>query len=112
MAKACPICFAPTTNGRACRRHPKVASPGRAGGRSYSDTAAYREVLAAVLDAYGPICALYCRQPIDLEPGSRDPLELAHLIPHAEGGEFTVDNVRPAHRSCNRRAGRTPVLEV
>jgi 5-methylcytosine-specific restriction endonuclease McrA len=112
VAKACPICFAPTADGRACPRHPR-APRGHGGGRDYSDTAEYRRVRDEVLATYGPVCIYpWCGQPIDLEPGTRDPLELAHVIPHADGGPFTVENLRPAHRSCNRRAGRAPILEV
>jgi 5-methylcytosine-specific restriction endonuclease McrA len=36
-----------------------------------------------------------------------DPLEADHIIAHADNGTHTLDNLRPAHRSCNRRRGRT-----
>lgn len=60
-----------------------------------------------VLETYGGTC-VYCSTPIDLEaqPGSTDEaLELAHVIPHVDGGLFTLENLRPSHRGCNRRAG-------
>lgn len=59
------------------------------------------------LDAYGPSC-LYCPGPTadeDLNP--HDDFVLAHYpIAHADGGPFTLENVRPAHRECNLAAGR------
>jgi 5-methylcytosine-specific restriction endonuclease McrA len=113
MAKACPICFAPTPDGRACARHPRAHRPDAR--RGYSDTAEYRRVRDEVLAAHGSRC-VYCGADVLTPagaPGHADnPLELAHVIPHADGGPFTVENLRPAHRSCNRRAGRAPLMEV
>lgn len=90
---------------RACHRH---GSPGCQCGRrqpaerrSYSGTALERQVRAEVLEAFGRVCH-YCHQPI----AEDEPLELAHLVAHADGGAFDVDNVRPSHRGCNRSAGR------
>lgn len=76
--------------------------------RPYSDTALERHVRAAVLDRYGYRCVLYCGQPIDPDAPHRSDGELvmAHVISHADGGAFTVENIRPAHRLCNLRAGR------
>lgn len=95
LPRACGIC----ARARAQERRP------------YSDTAAYRQMLHAVLEHYGSTCHYadvdpLCIGPIDLEPGAADPLELAHVIAHADGGRFDLGNLRPAHRSCNRRAGR------
>lgn len=99
---------------RACARHgapmpcPRCKAHQRSTStrRSYSDTAEYREVRAQALEQYGDAC-VYCRHPIDtVAPGE---LELAHVVPHDAGGAFTVENVRPAHRVCNRAAGRRPI---
>lgn len=51
---------------------------------------------AATLDAYGTVCHLCGRPGAD----SAD-----HLIPRALGGPDTLDNLRPAHRSCNSARG-------
>lgn len=97
---------------RACDRHgrpscQRCADDARARRadtrRSYSGTAAERAMRVAVLETYGAGCH-YCGAPIDLEGGD-DPLELAHLTPHRDGGPFVLENLRPSHRSCNRAAG-------
>lgn len=96
---------------RACAAHgaPNCARCARKPARRrYSDTAAYRQVRDEVLERDGAVC-VYCDKPIDLHTSSPDPLELAHVIPHQDGGEFTTDNVRPSHQSCNRAAGRQPI---
>ncbi|GMV27712.1 MAG: HNH endonuclease [Phycisphaerae bacterium] len=51
---------------------------------------------AATLDAYGTVCHLCGRPGAD----SAD-----HLIPRALGGPDTLDNLRPAHKSCNSARG-------
>jgi 5-methylcytosine-specific restriction endonuclease McrA len=94
---------------KACTRHGapncQRCKPKR---RGYSDTAAYRAVRAEVLAEHGLVCVLYCRQPIDPHTPQGEPgeLVLAHVVSHADGGTFTADNLRPAHRGCNARAGR------
>lgn len=88
-------------NCRLCAKRRRASSPRR----PYSDTAAYRAMLEQVLETCGALCH-YCSRPIDLDPRADDPLELAHLVAHADGGAFELDNLRPAHRSCNRSAGR------
>ena len=50
----------------------------------------------ATLDAYGTVCHLCGRDGAD----SAD-----HLIPRSLGGPDTLDNLRPAHLSCNQRRG-------
>lgn len=103
--RACNTCGRPN-----CTRH----GPARRPTRSYSNTAAYRAMVPAVLETYGDVC-LYartddaCPAVIDLQaPPSPDlELVLAHYpVAHADGGTFTLENLRPAHRGCNRRAGR------
>lgn len=105
---ACPVC------GRGgCKRHRRRDHPKAADRRAYSDTAAYRQMLTDAVETYGDSCVL-CRGPIDLSLGGRNPrgLVLAHVIPHADGGPFTLDNVRPAHRDCNASAGRAPIIDA
>ena len=51
---------------------------------------------AATLDAYGTVCHLCGRPGAD----SAD-----HLIPRSLGGLDTLDNLRPAHLSCNQSRG-------
>jgi 5-methylcytosine-specific restriction endonuclease McrA len=99
---ACPTC------GRGgCTRHRRRPAPT---GRSYSNTAAYRAMRTLVLETYGASC-VYCLAPIDLELGGRHAraLVLAHVIAEADGGAFELENLRPAHRDCNNRAGRAPI---
>lgn len=96
---------------RACARHGapmpcprcKAALRERTARRSYSDTAEYRRVRDEALERYGFDC-VFCRLPILPQD-----FVLAHVIPHRDGGAFTVENVRPAHAECNRRAGRRPI---
>lgn len=100
--RGCPVCGAP-----GCARHAR-RRPAR---RPYSGTALERQVRAEVLELYGAACH-YCQAAIDLEAGAEDPLELAHLTPHVDGGAFDVENIRPSHRSCNRAAGATTLGEL
>lgn len=95
--RACNHCGRP-----GCTRH----APRRQATRSYSNTAAYRAMVVAVLETWGDLC-WYCGEPVD-----RNDLELAHIVAHADGGAFELDNLRASHGprpgmvSCNRRAGR------
>lgn len=93
--KACNRCGRP-----GCTRHRAQRAPTR----SYSNTAEYRAMVVAVLETWGDRC-YYCGDPVDT-----DDLELAHVIAHIDGGQFTLENLRPSHGprtgSCNRRAGR------
>lgn len=41
-----------------------------------------------------------------------DPPEVEHVRPVSRGGTTTVDNLLPAHRSCNRAKGDRPAGEV
>jgi 5-methylcytosine-specific restriction endonuclease McrA len=64
-----------------------------------------------VLETYGDMCHYAgvdprCPGLVDLAPHALDPLELAHVVDHEDGGPFELENLRPSHRSCNRRAGR------
>lgn len=59
-----------------------------------------------VIELYGNQCWL-CDQPINIglrhpDPGS---LSLDHAIPRSRGGSDWIDNLRPAHLSCNLSRG-------
>jgi len=118
IAAACIRCGRTKVNGRC----PVCPLP-KGERRPYSSTAEYRRVLREALDTYGVACAYRCGAPIlGVEPDDdggwtvrrdvADPLVLAHVVAHEDGGEFTVENVRPAHRSCNAAAGKTPLEEA
>lgn len=87
-----------------CRRRPRSSSSSR----SYSGTAAERQMRIDVLEAYGDSCLYAGQDPLCIGgPVTLDPRwELAHVQAHADGGAFTLANIRPAHQACNRRAGR------
>lgn len=38
-------------------------------------------------------------------PDHREELTLDHLVPVSKGGSHTLDNLAPAHHSCNSRRG-------
>lgn len=60
-----------------------------------------------VLEAHGMFCHI-CQTPI----ASRADLEFDHVIPIARGGSHTYGNVRPSHRTCNRRKGKKLLSEM
>ena len=91
--RACSICGAlaiPGTN--RCAHHPKTQ---RRRDRAY--TTAARNLVR-----HATHCAI-CGKP----PTPNDPLVADHRIPLAHGGTNTIDNLQPAHRSCNGRKGHT-----
>jgi 5-methylcytosine-specific restriction endonuclease McrA len=51
----------------------------------------------------------FCGKPINYQAPYLDPLEFTidHIIPLARGGEDVLDNLRAAHRACNRDKGDT-----
>ena len=60
-----------------------------------------------VLNKYGTDCHL-CNEPINLEAprwtassGWQEGLHIDHVVRVRDGGEDTLDNVRPAHGKCN-----------
>lgn len=57
-----------------------------------------------VVRTYGSNCHI-CEQPIDpsLPRTSKLGLTVDHVIPLSKGGPDTIDNLRPAHWSCNNR---------
>lgn len=61
----------------------------------------------AVLATHGMTCHI-CTLPID----NRKLLEFDHVVPIARGGSHTFDNVRPSHRTCNRRKGKKLMSEL
>lgn len=100
--RACNRCAAVPRACRCPKRRPER--------RAYSGTAEDRAMREAVLETYGDVC-VYCRELIDLQapPRSDRSLALAHVIAHADGGLFELENLRPAHLDCNRAAGRRPI---
>lgn len=82
---------------RKCKR--KQSAENR---RPYSGTAAERQMRVDVVETHGDQCA-YCGG----TDYADDPLVLAHLVAHDDGGPFELHNLRAAHRSCNARAGKT-----
>lgn len=76
-------------------------------GRPYRGRAIERQMRQDVLETYGPACHYLAVDP-DCPGGDVDParFELAHVVAHADGGPFELENLRPAHPACNRRAGR------
>lgn len=53
------------------------------------------------LEVYGDVCHL-C-----LEPGATT---ADHLVPRSQGGDDSIENLRPAHRRCNYQRGDRSVL--
>jgi 5-methylcytosine-specific restriction endonuclease McrA len=44
-------------------------------------------------------------------PRPGDPFVADHVVPRSLGGSDEIDNLRPAHRSCNGRRGNTTKAE-
>ena len=62
-----------------------------------------------LFETYGTDCYL-CNQPIDFDApkrgkGSKYSSWPDHVIPNKKGGENTISNVRPCHRTCNESKG-------
>jgi 5-methylcytosine-specific restriction endonuclease McrA len=57
-----------------------------------------------VFRTYGPNCHI-CQSPIDplLPRTSKQGLTVDHVIPLSRGGSDNIENLRPAHWSCNNR---------
>lgn len=60
------------------------------------------ELAALTLSTYGTVCHLCHR------PGATTP---DHLIPRSHGGTDSLDNLRPAHASCNYARGNMPLAD-
>lgn len=61
-----------------------------------------QELVALVLAMFGTRCHL-CGQ-----PGATT---ADHLVPRSHGGDDSLDNLRPAHLSCNSARGAMPLAE-
>lgn len=57
---------------------------------------------AACLATYGTLCHLCGR------PGATS---ADHVVPRSKGGPDSLENLRPAHRSCNSQRGDMPLSE-
>lgn len=70
--------------------------------RHYPDNE--REIRAAVYQRDAWTCRI-CGGQVDLhaEPNTPEAPTLDHLVPFSDGGEFTVENLRLAHRLCNQQ---------
>ena len=73
----------------------------------------YKE--SEVLDLYGSMCHI-CNTDIDLSAprlsgvsGWEIGLHIDHVVPLSKGGTDTLDNVRPAHGSCNVKKHANPL---
>ena len=60
-----------------------------------------RDAVYARDNGYCHLCKLPC---------ARELATFDHVVPLAEGGEDTEDNVRTAHRACNSRKGHDPLV--
>jgi 5-methylcytosine-specific restriction endonuclease McrA len=89
----CSICARDRAVAHAARQR-----PGR------GNNAAYDAMADAVLEAHGDRCH-YCGAPVERDGVGDAALELAHVISHRDGGDWTADNLRWSHRLCNRTAG-------
>ena len=75
---------------------------------AHMPTNARRRVIKAKVWARDKgICQL-CWLPIDptAPPQSPEHRSLDHIVDFADGGKYTVDNLRLAHRLCNELRGR------
>ena len=62
-----------------------------------------QQLTAAVLELYGTTCHLCDRPGADTAD---------HLEPRSQGGTDELENLRPAHRSCNSTRGTRTVDEA
>ena len=101
-----------------------VTELGQSGDAAVSrDPAAYRpwsrvpgaeraRIAQAVREEYGLICWL-CNSPIpgsQTGPGSR--FSVDHIIPDSFGGGHELENLRPAHVSCNSARGARKRIHI
>ncbi|WP_219724414.1 HNH endonuclease [Glutamicibacter arilaitensis] len=73
-------------------------------------TADYHRYKDQVVSAYGWLCHL-CRKPIDPAMKGKQGLSLDHVLPRSQGGQNTIENLRPSHLLCNSRRGDRPIEE-
>ncbi|WP_433415054.1 HNH endonuclease [Microtetraspora malaysiensis] len=59
----------------------------------------HQQAAAQVL-AHADICMI-----CGLPPTSDDPLTAGHVVARVHGGQSTIDNLQPEHRSCNSSKG-------
>ncbi|WP_431966089.1 HNH endonuclease [Actinacidiphila sp. bgisy160] len=62
---------------------------------------------AKLLELHGLNCHL-CGEPIQ----GRGDLHFDHVVPLARGGAHSMDNIRPAHMTCNLRKAVKFVFEL
>ena len=83
-----------------CRRHAGRKAPGEHARRRGRERV--RRLRPRIIERWGMRCYL-CLGAIAIGPESSHPgaLTLDHVVPIAQGGRDTEDNLRPAHRGCN-----------
>lgn len=68
-----------------------------------------REIRALLIEKYGTDCQL-CFKPINMtHTREDDSFSIDHIIPLADGGANTVDNMHPCHIACNEAKGSAKV---
>lgn len=82
-----------------CRPARKTAKPTES--RSYRGTALWRALRQQAWERDQGTCQRCYRR---VQEGQD--WDLGHIIPHAQGGPLTLDNVRVEHDGCNRRHNR------
>jgi 5-methylcytosine-specific restriction endonuclease McrA len=87
-----------------CRRALARKAPGEHARRRSAEKV--RRMRPRILERFGMVCYL-CTRPIPFDTTSMHPaaLTLDHVVPIAQGGRDTEDNLRPAHRACNEDKG-------
>jgi 5-methylcytosine-specific restriction endonuclease McrA len=96
------LCGRPALPGQAsCQKHLRKRQTKKVPG-SYGRT--YRENRSLLLSQWSADLSTRC-----MRCGQRarvaDPWEPGHIIDVAQGGTDQISNLRPEHRSCNRKAG-------
>ena len=84
-----------------CARHPQK-DRGRKVPGSYGRQ--YRSNRAVLMAKWNAEPGTRCAECFGLRRVS-DPWEPDHIVPVAQGGTDHLSNLRPLHRSCNRKAG-------
>ena len=117
-AKKCEMCGAPSSNSEHQRTRRFCTSCAKENKRNVQRRRDHKKrakgklpTKAQVLDRWSNRCHL-CEKKIDLDLPSMNRLGFTfdHVIPVSKGGTNDLQNIRPAHRSCNSaRGNRGPV---
>lgn len=76
-------------------------------------TRSTRKLTPLVVQTYGAICHI-CNEQIDTQRVWPDPLSLSidHLVPRSAGGGNGLENLRPAHLTCNTGRQNKPLRRL